>query len=167
VLIADHLNNRLVIIDPQGRIRWVFPRPGDLARGQTFLVPDDAFFSPDGRYIVATQEEDQVISVIDVAKHKIVYRYGKPGTRGSAPNMVSNPDDAMLLPGGDIIVADFMTCRILVIGRPRTAPLAYSALRRPSACTTRRGTSAARTARSRWRAAELSSPRSMATGRTG
>ena len=62
VLIADHLNNRLVIVDPQGRIRWSFPRPGDLAQGQTFLVPDDAFFSPDGRYIVATQEDDQVIS---------------------------------------------------------------------------------------------------------
>lgn len=82
VLVADHLNNRLIIIDPRGRVRWVFPRRGDLAPGQTFLVPDDAFFSPDGRYIVATQEEDQVISVIDVARHKIVYRYGKPGVPG-------------------------------------------------------------------------------------
>jgi len=56
VLVADHMNNRLVIIDPYGRVRWVFPKPGDLAPGQTFWVPDDAFFSPDGRYIVATQE---------------------------------------------------------------------------------------------------------------
>ncbi len=31
VLIADHHNNRLLIVDPQGRIRWQFPRPGDLA----------------------------------------------------------------------------------------------------------------------------------------
>ena len=70
VLIADHLNNRLLIVDPQGRIRWQFPQPGDLAPGQTFQVPDDAFFSPDGRHIVATQEDDFVISVIDVAAHK-------------------------------------------------------------------------------------------------
>ncbi len=82
VLIADHLNNRLVIIDPRGRLRWVFPRPHDLRRGQAFLVPDDAFFSPDGRYIIATQEDDQVISVIDVAAHRIVYRYGVPAGRG-------------------------------------------------------------------------------------
>ena len=27
VLIADHHNNRLLIIDPQGRIRWEFPGP--------------------------------------------------------------------------------------------------------------------------------------------
>ena len=122
VLVADHLNNRLVIIDPQGRIRWVFPRRGDLAPGQTFLVPDDAFFSPDGRYIVATQEDDQVISVIDVAKHKIVYRYGRPGVRGAGPNRVSNPDDAMLLPGGDIVTADIMNCRILFIRPPAHHP---------------------------------------------
>ena len=67
MLIADHLNNRLLIVDPQGRIRWAFPRRGDLGPGQTFRVPDDAFFSPDGRYIIATEEDDQVISVINVA----------------------------------------------------------------------------------------------------
>jgi hypothetical protein len=122
VLVADHLNNRLVIIDPRGRIRWVFPKRGDLAPGQTFLVPDDAFFSPDGRYIVATQEDDQVISVIDVAKHKIVYRYGKPGVAGTGPNRLSNPDDAMLLPGGDIITADIMNCRLLIVRPPAHHP---------------------------------------------
>jgi len=123
VLVADHLNNRLVIIDPRGRIRWMFPRPGDLAPSQTFLVPDDAFFSPDGRYIVATQEDDQVVSVIDVASHKIVYRYGKPGVRGTGPNRLSNPDDAMLLPDGDIVIADIMNCRILFIRPPAHHPV--------------------------------------------
>jgi hypothetical protein len=67
VLIADKLNNRLLIVDPQGHIRWTWPQPGDLAPGQTFVVPDDAFFSPDGRYIIATQEDDFVITVIAVA----------------------------------------------------------------------------------------------------
>ncbi len=123
MLVADHLNNRLVIIDPQGRIRWVFPRPGDLAPGQTFREPDDAFFSPDGKYIVATQEDDQVVSIISVAEHKIVYRYGKPGTRGAGPNRLSNPDDAMLLPDGHLVLADIMNCRILVIAPPAHRPL--------------------------------------------
>ncbi|MGN6794423.1 MAG: hypothetical protein ACTHJW_18715 [Streptosporangiaceae bacterium] len=122
VLVADHLNNRLVIIDPQGRIRWVFPKPGDLKAGQTFHVPDDAFFSPDGRYIIATQEDDQVITVISVATSKIVYRYGKPGTPGMGPNLVDNPDDALLLPGGDIIAADIKNCRIILINPPAHRP---------------------------------------------
>jgi len=118
VLIADHRNNRLLIIDPQGRIRWEFPRPGDLAPGQTFAEPDDAFFSPDGRYIIATQEDDYVISVISVATSKIVYRYGVPGVPGAGPDHLFNPDDAMLTPSGAILSADIKNCRIVIITPP-------------------------------------------------
>jgi len=123
VLVADHQNNRLVIIDPHGRVRWVFPRPGDLAPGQTFIAPDDAFFSPDGRYIIATQEDDQVISVIDVVTRKIVFRYGKPGAAGMGRNRVNNPDDALLTPSGDIVAADIKNCRLIVIAPPAHRPM--------------------------------------------
>ena len=99
VLIADHHNNRLLIVDPQGRIRWEFPRPGDLAPGQTFLVPDDAFFSPDGKYIIATQEDDYVISVIDDRDQPDRLPVRRAGAPGFGPDHLSNPDDAMLLPG--------------------------------------------------------------------
>ena len=81
VLIADRDNNRLLEVSPQGRVLWRFPEPGDLASGQTFLLPDDAFFSPDGRQIVVTQEDDFAISIIDVVSHRIVYRYGHAGAR--------------------------------------------------------------------------------------
>jgi hypothetical protein len=118
VLIADHHNNRLLIVDPQGRVRWEFPRPGDLAPGQTFLEPDDAFFSPDGRYIIVTQEDDYVISVIAVATSKIVYRYGVPGVPGAGPNHLFNPDDAMLTPSGVIVSADIKNCRVVIITPP-------------------------------------------------
>jgi hypothetical protein len=118
ILIADDWNNRLLIVDPQGRVRWRFPRPGDLARGQSFLLPDDAFFSPDGKDIIATEEEDSVVSVISIAKHKIVYRYGTPGVPGSADNYVSNPDDAMMLPDGSLLTADIKNCRLLELAPP-------------------------------------------------
>jgi DNA-binding beta-propeller fold protein YncE len=118
VLIADHHNNRLLIIDPLGRIRWQFPRPGDLPPGQTFAQPDDAFFSPDGRYIIATQEDDQVISVISLATSRIIYRYGVPGEPGAGPDHLSNPDDAMLTPAGVIVSADIKNCRIVIITPP-------------------------------------------------
>lgn len=122
ILIADKNNNRLLIVDPQGRVRWEFPRPGDLAPGQTFRIPDDAFFSPDGKEIIATEEDDYVISLIDIATHRITYRYGHPGTAGSSPGYLDNPDDAMVLPGGDILTADIKNCRILLIGPGATAP---------------------------------------------
>jgi PQQ-like domain len=118
ILIADDWNNRLLIVDPRGRVRWRFPRPGDLASGQSFLLPDDAFFSPDGKEIIATEEEDSVVSVISIARHQIVYRYGTPGVPGGADNYLSNPDDAMMLPGGGMLISDIKNCRILELAPP-------------------------------------------------
>lgn len=115
VLIADRDNNRLIEVSPTGRLLWEFPRPGDLAPGQTFRTPDDAFFSPDGRQVIATQEDDFVVSVIDVARHRIVYRYGHPGVPGSSPGYLYNPDDALLTRSGRIVLADIKNCRLLVI----------------------------------------------------
>jgi putative pyrroloquinoline-quinone binding quinoprotein len=123
ILIADEGNNRLLIVDPQGRVRWQFPRPGDLAPGQTFRVPDDTFFSADGRYIIATEEEDSVISLIDIASRRIVYRYGVPGQPGMLPNHLDNPDDAIRLPDGSLMTADIKNCRLLLIRPGGHAPL--------------------------------------------
>lgn len=122
IVIADKLNNRLVIVDPQGRVRWTWPGPGDLAPGQTFKIPDDAFFSPDGRYVIATQEDDFAITVIDVATRRIVWRYGHPGVSGSAPNYLWNPDDAMILRDGTVMSADIKNCRLIVIPYGAYAP---------------------------------------------
>ena len=49
VLIADEGNDRLLVVNPSGRIVWQFPRPGDLAPGTSFLEPDDAFFTPNAK----------------------------------------------------------------------------------------------------------------------
>jgi len=118
VLIADRDNNRVIEVSPTGRLLWQFPRPGDLAPGQTFKVPDDAFFSPSGRQVIVTEEDDFVVSVIDVASHRIVYRYGHPGTAGSGPDYLDNPDDALLSRSGQIILADIKNCRLLRIQMP-------------------------------------------------
>ena len=85
--------------------------------------PDDAFFSPDGRRIVVTQEDDFVISVVDRASDRIVFRYGHPGVPGSEPGYVHNPDDAMLMPSGDLLSADIKNCRVLVVRPPAHRPL--------------------------------------------
>jgi outer membrane protein assembly factor BamB len=118
VLIADRDNNRLLEVSPTGQVLWQFPEPGDLASGQSFDLPDDAFFSPDGSEIVATQEDDFAISVVDVAHRRIAYRYGHPGVPGSEPGYLHNPDDAMLTPGGALLSADIKNCRIVVIRPP-------------------------------------------------
>jgi hypothetical protein len=49
LLIADRDNNRIIIVTSDHRVVWTFPTAGDLASGQQFMGPDDAFLSPDGR----------------------------------------------------------------------------------------------------------------------
>lgn len=117
ILVADEDNNRLLEISPQGQVLWEFPRPGDLAPGQTFETPDDAFFSPDGTQIIATQEENFTVSLIDVATHRIVWRYGQPGVHGSGPDQLWNPDDATVMPNGDVLISDIRNCRIIVVAK--------------------------------------------------
>ncbi len=119
VLFADEGNNRLIVVDPQGRTLWTFPQPGDLPPGVTLQSPDDAFFTPDGKEIIVTEEEYSVVTVIDVASRKILWRYGTPGVPGDGPNQLSNPDDALVLPDGDVLMADIKNCRVLLFA-PRT-----------------------------------------------
>jgi hypothetical protein len=118
VLIADRDNNRLIEVSPTGQLLWQFPRPGDLAPGQTFKVPDDAFFAPSGLRVIVTQEDDFVVSVISVGAHRIVYRYGHPGVPGSSAGYLYNPDDALLTRSGRIVMADIKNCRLLAIRPP-------------------------------------------------
>jgi outer membrane protein assembly factor BamB len=118
VLIADRDNNRLLEVAPTGKVLWRFPAKESLSGGETFLVPDDAFYSPDGRRVIVTEEDDFVISVIDLARQRIVYRYGHPGVPGSEPGYVHNPDDALLTPSGEIMAADIKNCRVIVVRPP-------------------------------------------------
>jgi DNA-binding beta-propeller fold protein YncE len=115
VLIADEDNNRLLLVDPFGRIRWQFPDPGTRRQATAFGSPDDAFISPDGATIVATEEMDNAVAVINIAGRRITQRYGHMYVPGSATGYFSHPDDAMLLPGGDLLLADIINCRILVL----------------------------------------------------
>ncbi|MGH3261026.1 MAG: hypothetical protein ACRDNS_03420, partial [Trebonia sp.] len=123
LLIADKGNNRLLVVDPQGRVLWQWPQPGDLAAGQSFRIPDDAFFTPDGKNIVATQEDDFAITEINIATRKIVWRYGHPGVPGSGPGYLWNPDDAMQLPDGNVIAADIKNCRLVQLKPGTPAPI--------------------------------------------
>jgi len=88
VLIADRTNNRLVEVDPAGPDCLALPAPGDLQPGQSFRMPDDAFYAPRRRTINATQEDDYAISVIDVHNAQIVCRYGHPGIPGEVQSAV-------------------------------------------------------------------------------
>ena len=132
VLIADEDNDRIVLVDPQGRIVWTFPEAGDLRPGETFKTPDDAFYTSDGKQIIVTHEENFAVSLVDIASRRIVWRYGTPGTHGHGPNQLWNPDDALVLPDGHVLIPDIKNCRILLIAQgTQTLERIFGAARRP------------------------------------
>src|SRR5437588_11478080 len=92
VLIADAGNNRVIEVTPEKRIVWEFPQPGDLAPGQSFVDPDDAFYTPGGRTIITNEEDNHTIAVIDYATRKIVWESGPPGRPGTGPGCPHPPD---------------------------------------------------------------------------
>ena len=112
LLIADRGNDRILLVDPSGRILWRYPsRPGQVR----LHFDDDTFFGAHGSRIISNQEEDHNIVQISYPQGRIVWSYGHPGVRGSAPGYLNTPDDAYLLPNGLVIVADAYNCRVLEI----------------------------------------------------
>ena len=118
VLIADRDNNRLIEVSPTGHVLWQFPRPGELPPGQTFKIPDDVFFTPDGHHVIVTEEDDFVVRIIDIQTGQVTYQYGHPGVSGSSADYLFNPDDALLHHNGQIIMGDIKNCRVLTITPP-------------------------------------------------
>ncbi len=111
VLIADRGNNRLLIVSPEKRILWTYSFTGFRAGSGA----DDAFFADEGKSIIASDEHQQLVQVIDIASKTVTWQYGKPGRRGSRPGLLDYPDDAYKLPNGNIMVADIRNCRIVEI----------------------------------------------------
>jgi hypothetical protein len=116
LLIADRDNNRLIVVSPRKRIVWRFPAPGGVPSGSSFLGPDDAFLTPNGRGIVTNEEFSDKLALIRLGRRpRIDFQYGRQGVAGSGPGYLSHPDDAYLLPSGLISVADIVNCRVLFI----------------------------------------------------
>lgn len=115
LLIADRGNDRMILVNAQHRILWSFPSAQDLARGTRLNFNDDAFVEPGGKAIVSNEEEAHTIVSVNIRTHVRVHLYGTPGVRGSGPNELNTPDDAYVLPGGTLTVADAYNCRILFI----------------------------------------------------
>jgi len=111
VLIADRGNNRLLLVSPAKEILWEY----DFVSLRPNQGADDAFFIDGGKRIIASLEHAQVIQIIDLASKQVVWQYGELGKRSSAPGYLNFPDDAYMLPNGNVTVADIRNCRILEI----------------------------------------------------
>lgn len=115
LLIADRGNNRMLLVDSRGRILWRYPRPGRRP-AMPLRFDDDAFFAPGtADRIISNQEDQHTIQIISFPGGRLLWRYGRVNLRGSRRGYLNTPDDAYLLPNGNVSVADAYNCRVLFI----------------------------------------------------
>jgi hypothetical protein len=115
LMIADRGNNRILIVDPAGRVLFRYPGPGD----HTLFFDDDTFIEPGGGWVIANEEDDHVIVAVNLASRHLKVLFGHPHEAGSDSTHLDTPDDAYMLPDGTFTVADAFNCRILFISGGR------------------------------------------------
>jgi hypothetical protein len=115
ILIADRGNNRILVVDPGGKIVFRFPTPADLAAGRRLFFNDDTFVEPGGAALIANEEDNHAIVQVGVADHSLRVMFGHPREPGSDGTHLRTPDDAYMLTDGSFTVADAYNCRILFI----------------------------------------------------
>jgi hypothetical protein len=110
-MIADRGNNRILVVDPQGRIVLQYPPAGV----QSLFFDDDTFIEPGGEYVISNEEGDHTIVQVNLRRRSQEVLFGHPGEPGSDATHLKEPDDAYMLPDGTVTVADAQNCRILFI----------------------------------------------------
>ncbi len=117
LLIADRGNDRLLVVNPRGRVVWRYPDPSLPPPPVPFYYPDDAFWVHGGHAILVNEEENDVLTEIAYPSGRTLWTYGHPRAPGSGAGYVHQPDDLYPYPRGGVVVADAMNCRILFFDR--------------------------------------------------
>jgi hypothetical protein len=112
LMIADRGNNRILVVNPSGRIVFEYPGPAEAGR---LFFDDDTFVEPGGEYVISNEEGDHAIVQVNLARRTQEVLFGQPEAPGSDSTHLKEPDDAYMLPDGTVTVADAANCRILFI----------------------------------------------------
>ncbi len=109
-------DNRVILVDPHGRIVWQYGTFGVAGSGPNELnTPVQSTWLPDAHVLITDQANERVIEV-NLAK-QVVWQYGMTGVTGSGENQLSNPNSAELLPNGHVLIADENNNRVIEVTR--------------------------------------------------
>ena len=122
MLIADRGDNRLIVVDANKHVLWVYPSASRPGPAGGFYYPDDGFFADHGHAIISNEEDNNTVVQIGFPSGALLWSYGHPRMAGSQAGFLNQPDDAFLLRNGVVMVADAKNCRVLFIS-PQERPL--------------------------------------------
>ena len=136
ILISDQFNNRVIEIDPSGKIIWSFGRgPNDFTAKSVIGVNDAQRVgtltlmagtgtpagvipqAPDGA-------ADDRVMLVDPSG-KIVWQYGQFGLAGSGPNLLDTPVQCTFLPNFHVLITDQANNRIIEVNMAKNIVWQY------------------------------------------
>ncbi|RCS31175.1 hypothetical protein DEO45_05435 [Rhodanobacter denitrificans] len=113
-------DNRVLIVDRGGDIRWQYGKAGITGSGPNELnTPVHSLFLTSfphhpGAHVLITDQGNQRVIMVNLG-HKIVWQYGTTGVAGNGPNQLSNPNSAEVLENGHILIADESNNRVIEV----------------------------------------------------
>jgi outer membrane protein assembly factor BamB len=110
-------DNRVILVDRKGKIKWQYGTFGVTGSGDNELnTPVQDTWLPN-RHVLITDQGNARIIEVNHAK-KVVWQYGT-GVIGSGPNQLNNPNSAELLKNGHILISDENNNRVIEVNRNR------------------------------------------------
>jgi hypothetical protein len=107
-------DNRVILVDPFGRIVWQYGRFGKTGSGPNLLnTPVQCTWLPNFHVLITDQANSRII---EVNLHKqIVWQY--PGSNTNTADQLNNPNSAELLENGNVLIADENNSRAIEVTR--------------------------------------------------
>jgi hypothetical protein len=148
ILIADQFNNRVIEIDYQGNIHWVFGDGSTTPGAVSVVAPNDAERLPDGDTLITGTGApppssapygvsegacasggcpDNRVLLVD-SSGVIQWQYGQDGgASGDGPDELSAPVAARMLANGNVLITDQGNNRVIEVTPQKAAAWAYPA----------------------------------------
>jgi outer membrane protein assembly factor BamB len=107
-------DNRVLLVDPFGRIVWQYGQFGQTGSGPNLLnTPVQCTWLPDAHVLITDQANNRIIEV-NLLK-QIVWQY--PGSNTNEADQLNGPNSAELLENGHILIADQGNNRAIEVTR--------------------------------------------------
>jgi outer membrane protein assembly factor BamB len=120
-------DNRVILVDEDGRIVWQYGQFGVTGAGDNELnTPVQATYLPN-RHIFITDQANERIIEVSIASHKIVWQYGTTGVTGAGADQLNNPNAAELLENGHVLISDENNNRAIEVDRQKNVVATFTA----------------------------------------
>ena len=124
---AGCMDNRVMLVDPSGKIIWQYGQFGVAGSGPNQLnAPVQATWTPHRTVFITDQANQRVIEV-SVKTTKILWQYGQTGVAGSGFDQLNNPNSAELLDNGNVLIADESNNRVIEVDRNHNIVATFTA----------------------------------------